>query len=168
MRNRSLIFKRVLVAPPCQPEADRLEVFENKIGRVEHERLPRHAAVRDHGGLGVQQSNHVRGRPAANTVERHLWFGYFFPQAVGEFKFSEHVLGVHVFGTNFVQLLIQLGLILSFANYVYTVYIHEIAELNDGLAHAAVGAVLNDRVARLQTPKVFDQPVGRYRIDRQC
>ena len=161
----------LVVEPRGDPEAAAREILEYEVGRVEHERLTRHAAVGDERGVLVEQAHHVAGRPAAHTVERESRPPESRPQLATQRRLAHVLLGVDVLtaahASHELHELVPAGRVLTLAHDIDHVEAHLVGELYDRLADAAVGAVLNDRVAGRQRHKVSQHSIGRARIDGQ-
>lgn len=73
---RSLVLVGILFLPHGEPKSTTRQILEYKISRVHSHRLFRHATVRDHGCVLVQQAHHVRGCFATDTIqcESRLWY----------------------------------------------------------------------------------------------
>ncbi|KAJ8574839.1 hypothetical protein ON010_g4376 [Phytophthora cinnamomi] len=161
----ALLDRRVL-GPLAEPEALERDVVEDERARAHGHGLLAHAAVRDVHALLGQHLGHVQAGLAAHAVERELG-GRQVRDELLELGRAGVVGGAHDGGAQALQVLHGLLVLAVVADDVDGLDAPQSGQLDHGLAHGAVGAVLDHHVALVERREVGQHAVGRGRVHGQ-
>lgn len=157
------------VGPAREPETVQGQVPENEHRGAESERAPRHPAVGHHVRARAERVREGGGGVAADAVEAEMEGAAVRPlvEEGGEGFGGEGVFGDDFGGAEGLEGGCELG---GFgggplADDGDVVEAPELGELDRGAADAAVGAVLDEPVPRLEGDEVLQQAPGRDRVD---